>query len=95
MYFWSQHIRSAVEKDPHSPLAFHLSGIINFALQKYSTSKVPVAQSFMYMYLTALVYYRYAEAAEDFKKSHSKMRANVIDFTQLGCRFKFFAFEVR
>ena len=84
-----------MEKDPHSPLAFHLSGIINFALQKYSTSKVPVVHAHVSNGMIRYVYYRYAEAAEDFQKSHSKMRANVIDFTQLGCRFKFFAFEVR
>ena len=41
-----------------------------------------------------LVMFRFSDAVEDFKKAHAKMRSNVIDFTQLGCRYKFFAFEV-
>ena len=39
--------------------------------------------------------FRLEDAVSDFATSHTKLRGkNVIDYNQLGCRYKFYAFEV-
>lgn len=98
-----QNMKEAMLKDEHLAIGYHFKAILSYKLNKLVCRTYFVLhqmrklwQSFDTQIFTCYgFFHRFEDAAKDFETAHKKLRGkNIIDYNQLGCRYKFYAFEV-